>query len=168
MPRASWRYFGVHEGELLPVAVFVAAAVFIYAQGLGILRRQPRRRRGGRRAEHDDDVVGGGLVDRVIEPDRVVFALFGLHGAPGKLADADQVDVRSLHLGEVGVPLRLGPLLRIPGRAEQQRGHVGIGSRLELREEEQRTSIARAAKATRKAEYRLDGDRQIAGGAVAM
>ena len=77
-------------------------------------------------------MVGGGLFDGVVEPGEVVAALLGLHGAPGELADADEVDVRRLHFGEVGVPLGLGPLLGIPGRAEQERRDVGVGGRLGL------------------------------------
>ncbi len=118
--------FGICKGELLAVAVFGAAAVFIDAEGLRIFCREPCGRRGGGRAEDDNDVVFCGEGDGAIEPGKLVVAFGGLHGAPRKLADADEVDVGGFHAGEVGIPLRFGPLLGIPGGTEEEGRLVGI------------------------------------------
>jgi hypothetical protein len=44
-----------------------------------------------------------------------------LHRRPREFAYADDVDVCLIHQSKVGVPVRLGPLLRIPGRTETER-----------------------------------------------
>ena len=49
--------FGVGPVELLAVAVLVALAVFLDAEGFGILGGEPGGRRGGGGAEDDGDVV---------------------------------------------------------------------------------------------------------------
>ena len=118
--------FGIGEGELLAIAVLGALAVLIDAQGLGIFGGEPRGRRGGGRAEDDADVMFGGEGDGAVEPAEVVVALGRFHGAPGKFADAHDVDVGGFHEREVFVPLRLGPLLGIPGGAEEQRRLIGV------------------------------------------
>jgi hypothetical protein len=118
--------FGIGEGKVLAIAMFGAAAVFVDAEGLRIFGGEPCGRRGGGCAEDDADVVFGGEGDGAVEPAEVVVALRGLHGAPGKFADTDDVDVSGFHEREVVIPLGFGPLLWIPGSAEEQRRLVRV------------------------------------------
>ena len=64
----------------------------------------------------------------MIQPIEFKIAFLWLHGAPGKLADAHKADVRRLHQSQVGFPSRLGPLLRVPRRPQQQ-GRLARGRR---------------------------------------
>jgi len=115
----------VGEGELLAVAVFGSAAVFVDAQGLGVSAGEPGRRRGGGSAKDDGEVMFCREGDGAVEPGEVEAAFGGLHGGPGELADADDVHVGLFHEGEVGVPAVFGPLLGVPGGAEQKRSGRG-------------------------------------------
>ena len=60
----------------------------------------------------------------MVDPVEVVVAFGGLHGGPGELGDADEADAGLLHEGEVGVPAGFGPLLGVPGGAEERGGGV--------------------------------------------
>src|SRR5271166_2759763 len=120
----------VGEGELSAVAVLGTTAVLINAKSLRIFGCQPGWRRGGGCAENDADVVLRGEGNGAFEPPEFVMPFGGLHGAPGKLADADEVDVRGFHEGEVGLPLGFRPLFGIPGGSEEQRWLVGVGGGL--------------------------------------
>ena len=84
---------------------------------------QPDGRRGGGRAEDDLDVVLLHDVHHAAQPEEIVFALFGFAEAPGKFADADDVDAGLGHQLGIAFPSALGvvggagvredPLLRI-------------------------------------------------------
>ena len=97
MMRQSSRYLALRPVELLAVTVLILAAVGHGAEGFGIFLREPGGRRGGGCADDDGDVVLFGEADGVLEPVELVVALGGLHGGPGELADAGEVDVRLLH-----------------------------------------------------------------------
>ena len=84
-------------------------------------RGEPCRRRVCGRADDHRDVVLFREPDRAHEPVQIVTAFCGLDGAPCKLADAHHVQMSVLHQLQVGIPARLGPLLGVPRRAQQQR-----------------------------------------------
>ena len=98
--------------------VLVGAAVFLDAEGLGILRGEPGRGCGGGRSDDDGDMVTGSCVNGALKPVEIVMAFGWLEFGPGEFADADEADVSGFHEGEVGVPAGFGPLLWIPGSAE--------------------------------------------------
>ena len=82
-----------------------AAVVGIDGDGLGIFLEEPARRRAGGRAEDAVDARRIQLVDDFMQPGEVEFPLSGFHPAPGKFADARDVDARSVHTLDVLVHL---------------------------------------------------------------
>src|SRR6185437_11357492 len=100
---------GAGKGELLAVAMLVALAVLGNTQGVRILAREPCGWRRGRRAYHHVNVMACGFRDRAIEPAKIVLALLRLHGAPGELAHAHDIEVRGLHQRKVLRPARRRP-----------------------------------------------------------
>ena len=104
--------------ELLAIAVFIADAVLVNAQRIGILLRKPRRRRGRGRSKHGDDVMARRCGDGVVEPVEIELAFARLHAAPGEFANAHHADVRLFHERKISFPARFGPLFGIPRCAE--------------------------------------------------
>ncbi len=83
-------------------------AEFVEREDFRMFFGEPDGRRGGRRAEHDLDAVMAHDVHDAAQPEEIVFALFGFAEAPGKLADADDVDAGLGHQRGVALPSGLG------------------------------------------------------------
>ena len=115
-------------------------AVLVERQNFRMFFGQPDGRRGGGRAENDLDVVLRHDVHHAAQPEEIVFAFFGFAEAPGKFADADDVDAGLGHqfgivfpsaLGVVGgAGVREDPLLRIIINAKKHnlnsRASIGV------------------------------------------
>ena len=114
-------------GGLRAAAVRGLPAVHLGLEGVGILLGKPGWWRRGRRSQDDENVVPGRQRDGTIQPIQVEPAFLRLHPAPREFAHPHHVDSRRLHQLEVLIPARLGPLLRIPCRPEQQRGRLRRG-----------------------------------------
>jgi hypothetical protein len=92
------------EVVLQAVAMLIALAVVFDAKRLGILLREPGGRRCGGGAQHRVDAVLAGEINGALHPVELVDAFGRLERAPGKLADADDMEVRLLHEREVSLP----------------------------------------------------------------
>ena len=91
-----------------------ALAIGFHAEHVGIFLREPRRRGSRRRAEDRNNVMPGGQIDGALQPVKVIVAFGGLHAAPGKLGDADDLQIGGFHQAQIFFPARFGPLFRIP------------------------------------------------------
>ncbi len=60
-----------------------------------------------------------GETDGAGEPVEVDVVVAGLHAGPGELADTGDGNAGLFHEGEVGIPAGFGPLLGVPGGAEE-------------------------------------------------
>lgn len=69
---------------------------------------EPNRGCGGGGGEDDFDLVNGHDVHDATEPEEIVFAFFGFAEAPGKFADADDIDTHLGHEGGIFFPGSLG------------------------------------------------------------
>ncbi len=103
----------VGERVVTARAVLAPTAVLADEEGVRVLLREPRGRRWRRRAEDDLQVMLRGERDRAVEPREVEPALLRLHERPRELAHVDELEPEPLHVGEVPVPLRLRPVLRV-------------------------------------------------------
>ncbi len=83
-------------------------AVFVERQDFRIFFGEPDGRRGGGRAEDYFYVVARHDVHDAAQPEEIVFALLGFADAPGKFADADDIDARLRHQRGVLLPDGLG------------------------------------------------------------
>ncbi len=69
---------------------------------------EPEGWRGGRRADDDFDAVLAHDVHDAAQPEEIIFAFFGFAEAPGKFADADNVDAGLDHQHGIAFPSTLG------------------------------------------------------------